>query len=441
MKRWLFLCMMAFLLLALSKENVSADTMHYFENPKDVIAQFEDEIYHPEFKPKYAFLTEEVPVYTDHFGSEEQGKAEKYTGIIAVSKTKNYMQVIYEIQKGYNIGFIERILYDEHAKLYNGEEKQVLAAGTYTMESYSKDRCFYLDLIFDGDRQYYVRSPKTEGYLDIHYNEEGQPDGLYWNKEKSGDSQRWELLREYDHFYLKNKATGRYLMTKNEKGMGLYEGLQEITHVFSDEELKQGPEEVWWVFTRKYDKNVDPYRNFLQYDPDWGSEEYGEVNGDYGGRMAAAGCGVVVISNAVYALNGQFIDPMTLADFAVKEEYRIVGSGTDNEVFQAAAREFGDAYDFHYIKKTYDIFEVKKYLKQGCVAISHVPGHYVSIVDYDMDTSEYLVLDSHPIPKRPTTPFGDWFPWERLESGGLASSCYYIYSSMTKEELKHEFSK
>lgn len=42
--------------------------------------------------------------------------------------------------------------------------------------------------------------------------------------------------------------------------------------------------------------------------------------------MAAAGCGVVAITNAVYALNGQFVDPMLFADYAVEKHYRIIGA-------------------------------------------------------------------------------------------------------------------
>ena len=57
------------------------------------------------------------------------------------------------------------------------------------------------------------------------------------------------------------------------------------------------------------------------------------------------------------------------------------------------------------------------------------------------------MLDSHPIPARPTTAFGDWFKWERLETGGLATSGYYIYGTKevaekirasSKEQVKQE---
>ncbi len=60
-------------------------------------------------------------------------------------------------------------------------------------------------------------------------------------------------------------------------------------------------------------------------DPAWARKDYGNVS-DYSGKMAAAGCGVVAITNAVYALNGQFVDPMLFADYAVEKHYRIIGA-------------------------------------------------------------------------------------------------------------------
>ena len=439
MKKRLILCAV-FVMAMWFPLNVKADVEHYFENPDEIRESFIDEIYNEEYEPEYAFLREAVPVYSDRYGSEYLGKAAKYSGVIVVSKTESYVQVIFEKKKKYAIGWMERSLYNEHSRLYNGDEKQLLADGTYVMESYEKDRFYYLEMTFEGSQQYHIRSLKTDGYLDVQYDKQGEAIGLYWQEKSQEESQLWKLVREYDHFYLKNTATGQYLVCKNEQGLGLMSLEQEAVNVFSDEETKQGREEFWWTFERKYNKNVKPYRNFLQYDPDWSREDYGNVS-SYSGKMAAAGCGAVVVTNAVYALNGQFVDPMLIANLAVEKGYRMIGLGTDDGIFKAVAKELGDAYDFHYIKKTYNVFEVKRYLQKGCVAISHVPGHYISAVDYKEKNEKYLVLDSHPIASRPTDPFGNWFKWDRLESGGLASQCYYIYSSMTKEELNNEFSE
>ena len=61
--------------------------------------------------------------------------------------------------------------------------------------------------------------------------------------------------------------------------------------------------------------------------------------------MGTAGCGILATVNAVYALNGQYMDVMELANYAVKKNYRIVGSGTDDGIFKAAAKKYGKKYE------------------------------------------------------------------------------------------------
>ena len=118
-----------------------------------------------------------------------------------------------------------------------------------------------------------------------------------------------------------------------------------------------------WQVMRLNNKNVYPYRDFMQFDPAWARKDYGNVS-DYSGKMAAAGCGVVAITNAVYALNGQFVDPMLFADYAVEKHYRIIGAGTHDGIFKAAAKKFGDTYGFTYIKTTYSTSEVREYTEK-----------------------------------------------------------------------------
>ena len=124
----------------------------------------------------------------------------------------------------------------------------------------------------------------------------------------------------------------------------------------------------------------------------------------------------------------------------MEKHYRIIGAGTHDGIFKAAAKKFGDTYGFTYIKTTYSTSEVREYLKKGCVAISHVPGHYVTVADFNPKTKKYLVLDSHPIKSRPTSSFGNWFKRERLERGGLTSSAYYIYG-VPGQAWKYESAK
>lgn len=379
----------------------------YFDNPQKSYQLFEKEIYQKNEKPQYVFLKVSVPVYNDFNGSKEIAKAPKYSGAIVVSQAGAYFQMIYERKNGQGIGWIKKQDYTEHAAFYNGAEKQLLADGTYFMENENDDEdCMEVRLKFLGNQQYEIKELAKK-----------------FGQTKS----RWQLIREYDHFYLKEVKTGHYLKQKY-KTIKLDTKNETLSNRFDLPKSEAMSKKFQWKFTRMKNKNVNPYRNFLQYDPAWARKNYGNVK-EYSGKIAAAGCGVVAITNAVYALNGQFVDPMLFADLAVRENYRIIGSGTDSGIFKAAAKQYGSAYDFYYEGSTDSLVKVREELRRGCVAISHVPGHYVTVADYNEKTKKYLVLDSHPIASRPTSPFGNWFLAEKLHYGGLASSEYYIFSA------------
>ena len=341
-------------------------------------------------------------VYETSSGSKKIGVAPRYSGVIVVSKTSDYVQVIYEKKKGYGIGWIDRGLYHKEAISYNGNEKQLLGNGTYWIQNKASGEGIRVQIMFLKDQEYQV------SILD-----------------QSKEDHTWKLIREYDHFYIKNMKNEKYL-SMDENGILTDGKIKDMNNCFTKPQKEAAQKSYQWQVIRLNNKNVYPYRDFMQFDPAWARKDYGNVS-DYSGKMAAAGCGVVAITNAVYALNGQFVDPMLFADYAVEKHYRIIGAGTHDGIFKAAAKKFGGTYGFAYIKTTYSTSEVREYLKKGCVAISHVPGHYVTVADFNPKTKKYLVLDSHPIKSRPTSSFGNWFKRERLERGGLTSSAYYIY--------------
>lgn len=417
------------LLLMFFPQEIEAAQENYFVNPLQIYEQFQAEIYNKEYSLQYGFARESTTAYRDAQGSSVGGQVEKFTGLWIVSETESNVQVIYGSQDAYQIGWIDREFYEEEVLFYNGTEKQLLGDGIYKMMSEEKDRSYYLELTFEGDQQYEIRSIKTGGYLDVTYDRDHAVTGLCWADKTGEASQKWQFIRAYDHFYLKNTETGMYLVPKGEKGLGLISLSEEKDSCFIEQEETPEEKSASWYLTRKYEKNVSPYRNFVQYDPDWGKQDYGQVQGEYSGKMAAAGCAAVAMTNMTYALTGQFMDPMTVADFAVEHHYRIIGSGTEDEVFQAAAQELGEAYGFRFVTRCYSTSEMRNFLQKGCVAISYVPGHYVTVADYKEEDKTYLVLDSHPIPRRPTSPYGDWFLKDKLETGGLRSSCYFIFEA------------
>lgn len=386
----------------LSGMKVQAAQPGYFDDPQAIYEQFEGKIYDHSFGKSYAFLKKKISVYENSSGSKKIGTAPRYSGVIVVGKTSDYVQVIYEKEKGYGIGWIDKGMYHKESISYNGDEKQLLGNGIYWVQNKATGEGLRVQITFLKDQKYKVLilNPKKEDRI-------------------------WKLVREYDHFYIQDMKNEKYL-SMNESATLTESEIKNVKNCFVKPEKEAAEKTCQWQVTRLNNKNVYPYRNFMQFDPAWARKDYGNVS-DYSGKMAAAGCGVVAITNAVYALNGQFVDPMLFADYAVEKHYRIIGSGTQDEIFKAAAKKFGDVYGFTYIKTSYSTSEVREYLKKGCVAISHVPGHYVTVADFNSKTKKYLVLDSHPIKSRPTSSFGNWFSRERLERGGLTSSAYYIY--------------
>ena len=318
-------------------------------------------------------------------------------------------------KRKHGIGWIDRDLYHKEAIPYNGNEKQLLGNGTYWIQNKASGEGIRVQIIFLGNQKYQVSILN-----------------------QSKEDHTWKLIREYDHFYIKNMKNEKYL-SMDENGTLTDGKIKDMNNCFTKPQKEAAQKSYQWQVMRLNNKNVYPYRDFMQFDPAWARKDYGNVS-DYSGKMAAAGCGVVAITNAVYALNGQFVDPMLFADYAVEKHYRIIGAGTHDGIFKAAAKKFGDAYGFTYIKTTYSTSEVREYLKKGCVAISHVPGHYVTVADFNPKTKKYLVLDSHPIKSRPTSSFGNWFKRERLERGGLTSSAYYIYG-VPGQAWKYESAK
>ncbi len=182
------------------------------------------------------------------------------------------------------------------------------------------------------------------------------------------------------------------------------------------------PDYLWRIRAEASQVDPDNPMVFTQYDPEWCGKAYGSE-----GSMGTAGCGILATVNAVYALTGQYMNVMELADYAVETGLRIVGSGTDDGIFSAAADQFGGIYGFEYDGKSGSIDTLKKKLDQGDVAMAHVIGHYVAITSYDQKKDKYLLLDSNYLPKRETTPFGDWVSPSRLTDGYLYGQMYFFY--------------
>lgn len=440
------------------------------------------------FKHVYATVRAGMDIYTNSTLSERKDSIKKYSGIIALGKKNDGVQVIYEKKKGYGIGWLSAGDY-ENKLVYDGRDKQTLADGVYSFTStdtLSDPSPFSLQISYVSHKMYRLMDTSKKMYLKIERTDmedssgkEESPEWMEkgfmhiikqfisssyhekvkeWEEEQEKAAAEKEKLQdrislgevcedaenkvrysiawtddkeEAGRFYIKRR--GDYFSVSLEDlnlycGRGVNEtGKQIFVLSMPDgsgesEEISLADHCLWKVRAPYPQVKTKNPMVFTQYDPKWCGKAYGSE-----GTMGTAGCGILATVNAVYALTGQYMDVMKLADYAVETGLRIVGSGTDDGIFQAAARKYGSTYGFTYDGKSGSIETLKKKLQKGDVATVHVIGHYVAVTAYDEKKDKYLLLDSNCLPKRETTAFGDWISPARLMDGYLYGQMYFFY--------------
>ena len=440
------------------------------------------------FKHVYATVRAGMDIYTNSTLSEKKDTIKKYSGIIALAKKNDGVQVIYEKKKRYGIGWLSSGEY-ENKLVYDGRDKQTLSDGVYSftsIDTLSDPSPFTLELSYVSHKMYRLMDTSRKMYLKIDQtameedsSKEASPEWMEkgimhiikqfisssyhekvkeWEEEqKKADAEKKRLKEkislgevcedtenkirytlawtddeeEAGCFYVDRR--GDYFAVSWENiglfcGRGVNETGKQIFILSMPENSVESEEAALednylWKVRAPYPqiKTKNPMV-FTQYDPKWCGKAYGSE-----GTMGTAGCGVLATVNAVYALTGQYMDVMDLADYAVETGLRIVGSGTDDGIFRAAAEKYGSTYGFVYDGKSGNIETLKKKLKKGDVATVHVIGHYVAITAYDEKKNKYLLLDSNCLPKRETTAFGDWISPSRLMDGYLYGQMYFFY--------------
>lgn len=357
-----------------------------------------------------------------------------------IGKSGSWYQVICKCQSDYRIGWIKESVLNYTRWDYDSREKKLLAEGTYYLtpksapyqhiegsakglslkEANSSSRQKF-KLQFVGNNCYQIihaatglclaATPESEEKIHLAAASENAGHANQVVLERVNDEinpgQIWQLTRSGSYFFLKNAGTDGYLTASRTFTLGA--------------QNQSGKKQ--FRFTMATNKNRTNYQVFSQYDPDWGSKGYGKTN-----SMAASACGVLSLTNAVYALNGQYIDPMVLADFSVRAGYRIPGQGTAAAFFNGAARKFGKTYGFTYAGSTSSLTTLKNHLKNGGTAVGRIPGHYMAIGDYK--NGRYLVLDCYASNKRKTTPYGDWKTGGDLRSGHMRFTAFYLIKAI-----------
>ena len=158
------------------------------------------------------------------------------------------------------------------------------------------------------------------------------------------------------------------------------------------------------------DKKITVFRQNTDYykKKSYGTDETGKKM-----TMYTSACGVFAVVNAVYYLKNTKIDPETLAKFALntkdikKREGRYLNlrypGGTSDNLAKVFCDKKGSNYGIKFIKSVGTLSAAKTYLQKGNVAVAHVKGHFVALVNYNPKTGKYLVLDSYPVSTRGTS--------------------------------------
>ncbi len=174
---------------------------------------------------------------------------------------------------------------------------------------------------------------------------------------------------------------------------------------------------------------------YSQRDSQWSSYSYGKGNTRLKNNKATigtSGCMLLSFTNAVYHLNGNFINPKTLADFAIDKGCRINYSGTADCFVEHAAKKFGDKYGFKYAGNVKTESKLKSALKKGQVAVWHTSGHIMSVVEYDSNKNKYLVLNSETAVK--TKKASIWLTYDKLNSFGTTGLCFMLLENTESKQ-------
>ncbi len=151
---------------------------------------------------------------------------------------------------------------------------------------------------------------------------------------------------------------------------------------------------------------------YSQTDSRWGYYGYGYSNtaGTQKTNIYNAGCGLLSLTNAVYYLNGQFINPTILADYSLKYGYRINGVGTSMGLYKSFADNRGSTYGIAYNGSSSSYSTLRSHLQAGEAAIGSAPGHLMAIVAYNSSNGKYLILDSYKSSNRGT--YSNGYTWK-----------------------------
>ncbi len=380
-------------------------------------------IYNPEYphQPSYANAT--FQIYKRPTISASYVSVAQFSGGLTVSERGSWVQVLFHTGGKYRLGWMKKTNYQSYVRLSMDTTTQILANGTYTISPASKSTkgLEYQEETgrFSFAKKKQTRSQKfklqyvSNNYYLISPMKTGEN---LAEKEKvtldPSNSYMWKIIKRGQYYYLRAKESGNGLSYKNGK--------------LTTEKFQMISEQKWMLTKTKEAPVKETSVVFSQYDPKWGGYAY--YKGPTLRTISTSGCGVMALTNAIYALNGEFIPPEKLASFSASRGHYFYNQGTADTLYKDFAKKYGVMYHFKHQGKTYSLSNVRNQLKKGGVAVALVPGHYIAIVAYRASDNHYLVLDSAIYGKRPTTIYGDWVPASTLGSGTMRCEYYHLFS-------------
>ena len=370
-------------------------------------------------------------------GGEFKEYLPSFSGITATRISDSWYEIEYEGKSGTDYGYITKDDFTYNCLVYDGREKQLLADGSYVFRyhsgtdyhslglrfmsriSHKTDAAFTCRITRVGDNCFQIRRSDTGQYLlsdqlpFSRYSSEGGTSSIWGSAANAGT---FRFVRKGSYYGIQDVSTNRYF-GHNAAGLLAFTSSPDIS---------------WRLNRTQKAVGSSNLRVFVQFDADWADVYYGsgENPDPSSNNFCTSGCGVFAVMNAIYSLTGQYANPKQLADYAVDKHYRIEGYGTDSGFFRAAAEEFGYKYGFRYDGSGESLTQLKKKLNKGDTAIAYVPGHYVTIADYDKKSGKFLLLDPHYLPKRGTSSFSDWVSEKELTEGNLYAQMFYYYAAI-----------
>ena len=180
---------------------------------------------------------------------------------------------------------------------------------------------------------------------------------------------------------------------------------------------------------------------YAQSDSRWADVKVGSLT------IAESACGIAGICNAVYFLNGRKMDLVAVANKAHEKHYYNTDSvaGVYRSVFLHSAEWYGKEYGYAATEFLWEPVDGKKLLNHiasGGTAVLHVPGHFITLIDYDEEKKTYLVVDSLPgdvgrYDRRRagiTHLGGDWLTLATLSQGYTKVDGYVLFSRVLADD-------